>query len=66
MGLTFKLAWRSFIRHRRRSIITLTAVSVSLAMMIIFAGIADDGHARMVELGIRLGQGHVLLQGKGV
>ena len=65
MGLTFKLAWRSFIRHRRRSIITLTAVSVSLAMMIIFVGIADDGHARMVNLGIRLGQGHVLVQGKG-
>ncbi len=65
MGLTFKLAWRSFIRHRRRSIITLTAVSVSLAMMIIFVGIADDGHARMAELGIRLGQGHVLVQGKG-
>ena len=65
MGLTFKLAWRSFIRHRRRSIITLAGVSVSLAMMIIFVGIADDGHARMAELGIRLGQGHVLVQGKG-
>ena len=65
MGLTFKLAWRSFIRHRRRSIITLAGVSLSLAMMIIFVGIADDGHARMAELGIRLGQGHVLVQGKG-
>ena len=65
MLLTFKLAWRSFIRHRRRSIITTAAVSLSLAMMIIFVGIADDGHARMAELGIRLGQGHVLVQGKG-
>ncbi len=64
-ALIMKLAWRSFRRHRRRSIITVAAISLSLAMMIIFVGIADDGHARMAELGIRMGAGHVLVQGKG-
>lgn len=65
MMLTLKLAWRSFRRHKRRSIITVAAVSLSLAMMIIFVGIGDDGHARMAEIGIRMGAGHVLVQGKG-
>ena len=63
--LTLKLAWRSFVRHRRRSAITAGAVSLSLAMMALFVGIADDGHARMAELGIHMGQGHVLAQGSG-
>jgi len=63
--LTLKMAWRSFVRHRRRSAITVCAVAVSLAMMLIFVGMADDGHARMAEMGIRLGAGHVLVQGKG-
>jgi ABC-type lipoprotein release transport system permease subunit len=59
------LGWRSFVRHRRRSIITTLAVSFSLAMMIVFVGLADDGHARMAEMGIRLGAGHVVVEPKG-
>jgi ABC-type lipoprotein release transport system permease subunit len=63
--LILKLAWRSIIKHKRRSIITGGAVALSLAMMLIFVGVGDDGHARMAELGIRMGAGHVLIQGKG-
>ena len=63
--LILKLAWRSMIRHRRRSIITGGAIALSLAMMLVFVGLADDGHDRMAELGIRMGAGHVLVQGAG-
>ncbi len=63
--LTLMLAWRSFVRNKRRSIITAAAISLSLALMIVFVGLADDGHARMAEMGIRFGSGHVLIQGKG-
>ncbi len=63
--LTLMLAWRSFVRNKRRSIITAAAISFGLAMMIVFVGLADDGHARMAEMGIRFGSGHVLVQGKG-
>jgi ABC-type lipoprotein release transport system permease subunit len=63
--LILKLAWRSMVKHRRRSIITGGAVALSLAMMLIFVGVGDDGHARMAEIGIRMGAGHVLVQGKG-
>jgi len=65
LALTFRLAWRSFVRHRRRSAITVGAIAFGLAMMLAFVGIADDGHARMADMGIRLGSGHVVVQGKG-
>jgi lipoprotein-releasing system permease protein len=65
MLLILRLAWRSFTRHRRRTIITVSAVSLSLAMMLVFVGLGDDGHARMAMIGIRLGSGHVLIQGDG-
>jgi len=63
--ITLRIAWRSFLRHRWRSAITAAAVSLGLAMMLVFVGVADDGHARMAELGIRMGSGHVIVESKG-
>ncbi|MFH1130675.1 MAG: FtsX-like permease family protein [Pseudomonadota bacterium] len=63
--MIWKLAWRSFLRHKRRSIITAAAISLGLAMMIIFVGVGDDGHIRMAKMGIRMGSGHIVIQGKG-
>ncbi|RMH42653.1 MAG: ABC transporter permease [Deltaproteobacteria bacterium] len=63
--LTLKLAWRSFARHKRRSAITAAAIALGLAMLLASIGLATDGHARMAELGIRLGAGHVVVQGRG-
>lgn len=65
MMLSLLLGWRALVRHKRRSIITASAISLSLAMLLVFVGLAADGHARMAELGIRMGAGHVLVQGKG-
>lgn len=63
--LIWRIAWRSFLRHRRRSIITGLAIALGLAMMLVFLGLAQDAHNRMAEMGIRLGSGNVLVQGKG-
>lgn len=63
--LSLLLGWRSFVRHRRRSIITTIAIALSLAMMITFVGLGDDAHARMAEMGIRLGSGHVIVEARG-
>lgn len=62
--LTLKMAFRSFVRHRRRSGLTGVAVALGLAMLLVFVGLADDTHARMAELGIRMGEGHVLVEAK--
>lgn len=63
--LTLRLAWRSFSRHRRRSILTGLALALGLAMMLLSVGMANGAHERMVELGIRMGAGHVIVQGEG-
>jgi ABC-type lipoprotein release transport system permease subunit len=63
--LTLRLAWRSFLRHRRRSAITSLALALGLAMMLVVVGIANGAHARMVELGVRMGAGHVIVEGRG-
>ncbi len=63
--LTLRLAWRSFLRHRRRSLITGAAIALGLAMMLAFLGLGQDAHTRMAELGIRLGGAHVTVQGAG-
>ncbi len=63
--LTLRLAWRSFVRHRRRSLLTVLAVALGLAMMLVFIGMSDDAHAQMTDMGVRLGSGHVVVQGRG-
>jgi len=65
MTIILKLAWRSFLRHRRRSLITGSAIALGLAMMLVFVGLADDGHRRMADIGIHLGASNVVVQGRG-
>lgn len=65
LRLTLKLSWRSFVRHRRRSLITASAISLSLALMLVSFGTMNDSHARFIEQGIRMGAGHVVVQGRG-
>lgn len=63
--LVLKIAWRSVIRHRRRSIITGSAITFGLVLTLFQLGVASDSHDRMAEMGIRMGSGHVLVQGDG-
>jgi ABC-type lipoprotein release transport system permease subunit len=60
-----RVAWRSFLRHKRRSLITASAISFGLALMLISVGLGKDVHDRMADMGIRLGAGHVLVQARG-
>ncbi len=62
--LALRIGWRSFVRHRRRSAITLSAIALGLAMMLFFVGMGTDSHAKMADMGIRLGSGHVLVEAK--
>lgn len=63
--LIARIAWRSFLRHKRRSLITASAISFGLALMLISVGMGKDVHDRMADMGIRLGAGHVLVQARG-
>ena len=65
IGLSFRLGWRSFLRHKRRSIITGVAISLSLALMLFSVAFSKGAHESYIRQGVRLGSGHVVIQGKG-
>ncbi|MFH1964327.1 MAG: ABC transporter permease, partial [Acidobacteriota bacterium] len=65
MLLLIKLAWRNLWRNKRRTILTVTSVSLGLALLLISLGIGDGSHKQMVESAVRLGSGHVLIQAEG-
>lgn len=62
MLLLIKLAWRNLWRNKRRTILTVTSVSLGLALLLISLGIGDGSHKQMVESAVRMGSGHVLIQ----
>jgi ABC-type lipoprotein release transport system permease subunit len=65
IGLSIRLGWRSFLRHKRRSIITGLAIALSLGLMLFTVGFSRGTHETYIEQGVRFGAGHVVVQGKG-
>lgn len=55
------LAWKNLWRNRRRSLITLAALSFSLMLMQGFHNLAIGTYARMIDSGVRAGSGHIAL-----
>lgn len=60
-----KLAWRNLGRHRRRTLITASAIALGLALMVFFSGFADGMHGQMIRTGVRQMAGHVVVYGEG-
>ena len=55
------LAWKNLWRNKRRSLITLAALSFSLMLMQGFHNLAIGTYARMIDSGVRAGSGHIAL-----
>lgn len=64
-NVILKIAWRNLWRHTRRTILTVTTVSLGLALLLISLGLGDGSHQQMVESAVRLGSGHILIQQRG-
>lgn len=56
---TFNLAWRNIWRSRRRTIITVIAISFSLMLVQAFHNLAFGVYAQMIDSGVRSGSGHI-------
>ncbi|PLX74375.1 MAG: ABC transporter permease [Desulfuromonas sp.] len=56
---TITLAWRNIWRSRRRTIITLIAISFSLMLVQGFHNLAFGVYAQMIDSGVRSGSGHI-------
>jgi len=65
MPVLFKIALRNLWRHKRRAIITGSAVSLGLAMLMFSSGGTDGITNNMIEKGTGSAAGHVVVQGPG-
>jgi len=55
------LAWKSLWRNKRRTLITLAAIGLSMALVQAFHNLSSGVYARMVDSGVRAGSGHLAL-----
>jgi len=60
--LLLKLAWRSLWRNRRRTIITITAITLALTMAIFFIAFAEGVYAKMIDDAVRMQAGHLTVE----
>jgi len=65
LALAFKLAWRSVLRNRRRSLITTCAIAFGLALGVFFISFADGVYAQMVDDAVRMQAGHLTIEHRG-
>jgi ABC-type lipoprotein release transport system permease subunit len=64
-GALTRLAWRNLGRNLRRTVITLLAISLSLAMLVVSADMGDGFHQEMIAEGVSYQAGHVVVQAPG-
>lgn len=63
--LAHRLALRNLLRHRRRSLLTAGVIVLTMALLTCFQGLSDGGHRAMIEVGVRMGLGHLILSQSG-
>jgi ABC-type lipoprotein release transport system permease subunit len=60
----WKIAYRDLGRNRRRSVLTLVAVALGLALLIVISGLLEGATQGSLENSIRLQTGHVQVRGE--
>jgi putative ABC transport system permease protein len=61
----FRLAARNVRRNARRSLLTALAMVIGLALLVFSRAIADGAHEDWIRGGVRMGDGHIVLQAPG-
>lgn len=61
----WRLAWRNLWRNRTRTAITMTAITLSLALMLIVRGISDYSYEQMLGSADKAAGGSVLVNAAG-
>lgn len=60
-----RLALRNVLRYSRRSLLTASAMILGMGLLIFSRTLADGAHESWIDQGVRLGTGHVVIQGEG-
>jgi ABC-type lipoprotein release transport system permease subunit len=63
--MLLRIAWRNLWRHRSRTLILGSAVTLSYALLLASMGIGDDSHQQMLEAAVEGAGGEVLIHGAG-
>jgi len=63
--LLMKIGWRNLWCNPRRTLLTVLALSVVLALLLISSGLLDGSYEQAVADHVRVGAGHVVVQGRG-
>lgn len=56
-----RLSWRNLWRNRRRTLITLLAMALSLMLIQAFHNLSTGVYQRMIDSGVKAGSGHIAL-----
>lgn len=65
MKLEHRLALRNLLRNRRRTGLTAFILVATMTLMTVFQGLSDGGHRAMIDMGVHMGLGHLIVQGEG-
>ncbi len=65
MTLYFRLAWRNIWRHRRRTVIIVLAMGLSLALMMFYDGLLDGFNQAIAGNAVRVLGGNVQVHAEG-
>jgi len=57
-----RMSWRNLWRHPRRTALTALAFAIGVFLLIVSLGLGDGMHEKMIETGVRLGSGHVVVE----
>jgi putative ABC transport system permease protein len=60
-----KIAFRNILRHKFRNSVILLVMGLSFSILLFFRGLAEGGYEQMIEIVIKGGAGHVVIEGKG-
>ena len=65
MTLYLRLAWRNIWRHRRRTVIIVLAMGLSLALMMFYDGLIDGFNQAIAQNAVRVLGGNVQVHAEG-
>lgn len=60
--IRLRLALRNLLRHKRRSVLSGSAMVLAMALLVFSRTIAEGGHEDWIDAGVRMGGGHVSVQ----
>jgi ABC-type lipoprotein release transport system permease subunit len=63
-AVLLKIAWRNLWRHPRRTLLTALAFAAGVFLLIVSLGLGDGMHEKLIETGVQLGSGHVVIEAR--